>query len=63
MNTTAARPHASRLTPVLLVLLFFGPLVAATLMYVFGGDEFRRCPAPSSAPAMALPSRSTTSGR
>lgn len=41
MNTTTARPHASRLTPVLLVLLFFGPLVAATLMYVFGGNEFR----------------------
>lgn len=41
MNTTTARPHASRLTPVLLVLLFFGPLLAATLMYLFGGDEFR----------------------
>jgi hypothetical protein len=57
MNTTTARPHASRLTPVLLVLLFFGPLVAATLMYTFGGDDFR--PARSTAHGELLADPST----
>ncbi len=37
----APRPRTSRLIPVLLALLFFGPLAAAILLYYVGGDEWR----------------------
>jgi hypothetical protein len=41
MSTTTVRKPASRLVPVLLVLVFFGPLAVATLMYASGGPGFR----------------------
>lgn len=37
----ASRPRNSRLVPLLLVLLFFGPLAVAILMYYVGGDQWR----------------------
>jgi len=37
----ANRQPASRLVPVLMALLFFGPLAVAVLMYYVGGDQWR----------------------
>jgi len=40
--TPAAEPkRTSRLIPVLMALLFFGPIALATFMYYFGGDAWR----------------------
>lgn len=38
---TAGRRPASRLVPVLMALLFFGPLAIAIVMYYAGGDQWR----------------------
>lgn len=41
MNPDRPAPPTNYRTPLLLVLVFFGPLVAATLMYYLGGPAFR----------------------
>jgi hypothetical protein len=41
MNTVAPAPRQNLRIPLLLALLFFGPLIAATLLYTFGGPAFR----------------------
>lgn len=40
-NQAAAPRKSSRLVPTLLVLLFFGPVAVAILLYNFGGDQWR----------------------
>jgi hypothetical protein len=41
MNIATAPRRSNLRIPLLLALLFFGPLLAATLLYVFGGPAFR----------------------